>query len=105
MKLKDVQEMRKTIDRTEILSSFVTEALTAYQKNNDALPEKIVIYRDDLGGPSMTELVKKLEVKVISDLLENTTPGYNPKIVYCLIDRHTQHRIFYKENDNVLNPG
>ena len=79
--------------------------MTAYQKINSALPEQIVIYRDGMGGPSMTDWVQKQEVKVISDLLENTTAGYKPKIVYCLVDRNIQHRIFYKQNGDVLNPG
>jgi Piwi domain len=68
--------------------------MTQYKKNNSALPEQIVMYRDGMGGPSMTALVAELEVKVITELLENTTPGYKPKIMYCLVDRNIQHRLF-----------
>jgi len=49
-----------------------------------------------MGGPSMTSKVQQLEVKVITDLLENTAPGYKPKILYCLVDRNIQHRLFVK---------
>jgi len=38
-------------------------------------------------------------------MLENTTPGYKPKIVYCLVDRNIQHRLFYKAGQDYLNPG
>jgi hypothetical protein len=41
-----------------------------------------------MGGPSLTNKVKDHEVKVIIDMLENTTAGYKPKIVYCLVDRN-----------------
>jgi hypothetical protein len=44
-------------------------------------------------------------VKVITDLLENTSPGYKPKILYCLVDRNIQHRVFVKNNYDCLNPG
>jgi hypothetical protein len=37
--------------------------------------------------------------------LENTHPGYKPKIVYCLVNRNIQHRLFVKQNGDCLNPG
>jgi len=36
----------------------------------------------------MTVKVQEIERKVITDLLENTSPGYKPKILYCLVDRN-----------------
>jgi hypothetical protein len=59
-----------------------------YNKNTKRLPEKIIIYRDGMGGPEMTAKVQDHEVKVITDYLENTSSGYKPKILYCLIDRN-----------------
>ncbi len=53
----------------------------------------------------MTEKVKNHEVKVITDLLENTSPGYHPKIIYCLVDRNITHRLFYDTHGDYLNPG
>ena len=41
-----------------------------------------------MGGPSMTALVQDLEVKLITDTLENKVAGYKPKIIYCLVDRN-----------------
>jgi len=74
----------------------VNEAMGVYNKNTQSLPEQVIIYRDGMGGPSMTSKVQQLEVKVITDLLENTAPGYKPKILYCLVDRNIQHRLFVK---------
>ena len=69
------------------------------------LPEQIVIYRDGMGGPSMTAKVQSFEVKVITDMLENTTQGYKPKIIYCLIERNNNQRFFTKKDRECLNPG
>jgi hypothetical protein len=65
----------------------------------------VIIYRDGMGGPSMTVKVQNHEVKVITDVLENTAQGYKPKIIYCLVDRNIQHRLFARENGACLNPG
>lgn len=49
-----------------------------------------------MGGPSLTKLVQEREVQIITDYLETKTPDYKPKILYCLIDRNTNHRLFSK---------
>lgn len=103
--LRDIQEILTTKERALILKDFVNEAMGEYQKNTKSLPEKIIIYRDGMGGPSMTTKVQELEVQVICDLLENTAPGYKPKIIYCLVDRNIQHRLFSKVGPDYLNPG
>jgi hypothetical protein len=87
-----------TLERANILKSFVDDAMGNYQKNTKSLPEKIIIYRDGMGGPTLTPMVQEHEVKVITDLLENKSPGYKPKILYCLVDRNIQHRVFVKTN-------
>lgn len=58
-----------------------------------------------MGGPTLTAKVQEIEVNIIRDLLENTSPGYKPKILYCLVDRNIQHRLFAKANQDFLNPG
>lgn len=74
-----------------------------YQINNKSLPDQVVIYRDGMGGPTLTAKVCNYEVNVIRELLEQTTPGYKPNIIYCLVDRNIQHRLFDKTG--TLNPG
>jgi aubergine-like protein len=93
------------VDRTEIVKKFVCDAITMYRANNGALPQQIVIYRDGMGGPTLTKCVQEYEVKAITELLENTTPGYKPKIMYCLVDRNIQHRLFASSGQEKLNPG
>ena len=102
---RDVQEILITLERANILKGFVNDAMGNYQKNTKGLPEKIIIYRDGMGGPTLTAKVQEHEVKVITDLLENTSPGYKPKILYCLVDRNIQHRVFVKSGQDCLNPG
>ncbi len=53
----------------------------------------------------MTSKVQELEVKVITNLLENTAPGYKPKILYCLIERNIRDRFFVKQDQDFLIPG
>ena len=86
--------MVTTLERAHILKTFVNDAMGNYHKNTKGLPEKIIIYRDGMGGLTMTAKVLEHEVKVITDLLENTSPGYKPKILYCLVDRNINHRVF-----------
>lgn len=76
-----------------------------YFKTNGSLPNQVIIYRDGMGGPSFEALVKRIEVPVICELLETKSPGYKPKIMYCLVDRNVQHRLFSKNGQEVLNPG
>ena len=102
---REVQELLTTFERANILKGFVNDAMGNYQKNTKGLPEKIIIYRDGMGGPTMTAKVQEHEVKVITDLLETTSPGYKPKILYCLVDRNIQHRVFVKTGQDCLNPG
>ena len=53
----------------------------------------------------MTALVQELEVRLITETLENKVAGYKPKIIFCLVDRNIQHRLFSKPNGECLNPG
>ncbi len=51
---KDEKETLVTEKRTKIMQEFIIEALDVYQKsNNGQFPEKIVIYRDGIGGPTL----------------------------------------------------
>ena len=94
-----------TEERARIIKDFIFEAVGNYQRESGTLPEQVVIYRDGMGGPSMTAKVQSFEVDLICDMLENTTQGYKPKIIYCLVDRNIQHRLFAKQNQDCLNPG
>ena len=67
---KDAQEDAAVEKRISILQSFIQKALANYEKNNNKkLPDKIVVYRDGVGGPSMQEKVEKTEIKLISQAI------------------------------------
>ncbi len=68
---KEVQETMITTERAHILRDFIIEAVGKYRANTRNLPKQIVIYRDGIGGPSMTSLVQENEVRFITDALEN----------------------------------
>jgi len=81
--------------RAEIVGLFIKEALQEYKKaNKGALPEKIVIYRDGFGTPSMFENIKPFEPEYLLEQIKSTTTGYNPQLMYCLVDKNRPQRIF-----------
>jgi hypothetical protein len=83
------------------------EALKNYQEfNRGALPDQIMIYRDGVGGPTMEAKVKDFEVAEVCSAILGYASGYNPKIVYCLVNKRITHRLFEKDNGNgYVNPG
>lgn len=105
MSRKQAQETMITNERSIILRDFIIDAVGKYRANTGNLPEQIVVYRDGMGGPSMTTLVQEIEVRAITEAIETKQAGYKPKIIYCLVDRNIQHRLFSKPNGECLNPG
>ena len=101
---REIQEILTTIERTDIIKSFINEAILNFQKNTSGLPEQIVIYRDGMGGQTMTGKVKGIEMKLIINMLETTVQTYKPKIIFCLVDRNSHLRLFDKQNQQIFNP-
>lgn len=65
----------------------------------------IVVFRDGIGGPNMMTKAASYEVNHIIASINEYQQGYKPKIVYCLINRMSGHRLFAKSNGDVWNPG
>jgi len=57
MSYHDMLESKVTEERSHIISELVKSAVANYQTNTRTLPEQIVIYRDGMGGPSLTAKV------------------------------------------------
>ena len=55
----------------------------------------------------MEEKVKTIEVAYIQKLLNDFAPEYDPKLLYCLVNRNVQHRLFAEAGTagTYLNPG
>jgi predicted Zn-dependent protease with MMP-like domain len=81
--------------RAEIVGVFINEALQEYKKaNKGALPDKIVVYRDGFGSPSMFESIKLFEPEYLLEQIKTAASGYNPKLMYSLVDKNRPQRIF-----------
>jgi hypothetical protein len=88
------------------MCDFILEALDFYQKENKGiLPEQVIIYRDGIGGPTLQEKCYRYEIPEVRRVIETFQQGYTPAIIYCFVDRNVSHRLFYKDNGHVLNPG
>lgn len=73
---KEIQEQETTARRTNILQSFILEALKSYgQRNKGRFPNQIIIYRDGVGGPTMEEKVKESEVNQVQQAIQSFAPG------------------------------
>jgi aubergine len=58
------------------------------------LPEKIVIYRDGVGGPSFMSKVLECELGEMISAMENYEKDYKPKILYIFVDKRINTRFF-----------
>jgi hypothetical protein len=63
------------------------------------------MYRDGCGGPTMETKIMEREVEYVSNAISNYTQGYNPKILYVLVNKRITHRLFEKDNQGYMNPG
>lgn len=105
-KKRELLEMKTTLARADIIRDFIGKAMMAYKKETKTLPDQVVIFRDGMGGPAMEKLVRDVEAPFISDFLEGSQAGYKPKIVFCMVDRNVQHRVFAQDHTGaLLNPG
>jgi hypothetical protein len=41
----------------------------------------------------------------VVDRIRSYSQGYDPKVIFCFVDRNVSHRLFYKSNGDVLNPN
>ena len=84
----------------------VNGALKKYEsKNQGALPDQIIIYRDGIGGSSMMEKCLKTEVEQVTSAIISYAQYYQPQIIYIFVNRNITHRLFYKDQAHVINPG
>jgi len=64
------------------------------------------MYRDGVGGPTMETKLIDMEIIQVVQSICGYAQGYQPKIVYCLVNKRITHRLFEKDNGNgYINPG
>lgn len=76
-----------------------------YSNKTKRLPSQIAIYRDGVGGPSYQEKVIRFEEPAVTDAIKSIQANYNPKILYCLVDKRINTRLVEKNGDNYSNPA
>eukprot|EP00347_Sterkiella_histriomuscorum_P023353 403334969 len=92
--------------RTETIGKFLLKSLSHYQKKNAGdLPDQIIIYRDGIGGLTFKRKLKRYEIEKVLKTISQFKKGYDPMIIYCLIDKKTSLRLFHKENIEAQNPS
>ena len=71
--------MTLTRARSKAVSNFVIVALKNYlEHNKGSLPERIVVYRDGVGGPTLAEKCVRLEIQEVISVLETFDANYHP---------------------------
>jgi aubergine-like protein len=80
------------------------EALLAFHKetNFKFLPEAIIVYRDGVGD-SQIEAAKLTEVENIKSTFRLFN-NFDPKLVYVLVNKRTNTKLFIRENNEIRNP-
>ena len=94
---KDGNEMNKK------LADHMTQALKIYKETCDALPEKILFYRDGVGEGQ----IKYVENQEIEPLMKKLTALYGgtlPKLAYIIVNKRTNTRMFKKSAAIYTNP-
>lgn len=80
------------------------EALHAFHEatNKKFLPELVIVYRDGVGD-SQIDAAKKFEVQAMKNILSDFQ-GYNPQIVYVLVNKKTNAKFFVQGQRGFDNP-
>lgn len=94
-------------ERAQILENFLLQAIEQYQaKNQGRRPEMIAIYRDGVGGPISERFVNEFEGENSSmmKVLSSFAQGYNPEILYTIVDKKSGLRLFKGQEGNESNP-
>jgi len=53
----------------------------------------------------MERKLKEVEVEEVISTVNSYSQGYNPRILYTLVDKNTSLRLFEKENGECVNPA
>lgn len=66
-----------------------------------------MVFRDGVGGPTFQKFVVENEGPngALQSAIKQFDQNYSPKILYVLLNKRVQTRIFEKINGEVINPG
>ncbi|EGC34059.1 hypothetical protein DICPUDRAFT_153799 [Dictyostelium purpureum] len=79
----------------ETLCNATKEALAAYFRLNNTLPELVIVYRDGVGD-GMLDLVNKFEISEMHKAFSETPSswGAKPKLMFTVVKKNTNARFF-----------
>ncbi|XP_071789596.1 piwi-like protein 1 [Asterias amurensis] len=78
-------------------------ALKMYHEINNALPQRIVIYRDGVGDGQLAAVVEH-ELPQILDTVKALGSDYDPKVVVIVVKKRINNRFFMQSRSGLSNP-
>ncbi|RUS89237.1 hypothetical protein EGW08_002980 [Elysia chlorotica] len=86
------------------LGVLFTGALRKYHEVNGGLPQKLFIYRDGVGDGQLP-VVQESEIEQIKQACKNAAgDDYRPQLTFFIVKKRIQTRLFYQENNQIINP-
>lgn len=107
-KSKEEQQSIICRERAQILENFLIQAIQEYQNLNQGMrPEMIAIYRDGVGGNISEQFVNEFEGPngFLMNAIQSIAQGYNPKILYTIVDKKSGLRLFKGQAGQESNPS
>lgn len=87
------------------LCASLKYALQAYEKLNNNLPEKIILFRDGVGDGQL-KVCEEYELPQLQDACKMEYSGYNPKFTFIVVQKRINTRIFADTpNGELQNPS
>jgi len=85
------------------LAICMKDALKEYYRNNNCLPEKIVLYRDGVSDGQLA-VVAEHELPQIIETFPKIMSGYEPKLAVVIVKKRGNARFFQQDGRNIQNP-
>ncbi|CAF0863904.1 unnamed protein product, partial [Didymodactylos carnosus] len=94
---------RTTQELMDGLARCIRDSLSEFHRVNNALPEKIVLYRDGVSDGQLA-VVAEHELPQIVSTFPKIMPGYEPKLAVVIIKKRGNARFFARNGRNIINP-
>lgn len=85
------------------LAICMNDALKEYYRNNNCLPQKIVLYRDGVSDGQLA-VVAEHELPQIIETFPKIQKDYQPKLAVVIVKKRGNARFFQQDGRNILNP-
>lgn len=87
----------------DLLKICLVASISAYNKRNNRLPDRIIIYRDGVGDGQL-DVVSRYEVKQFEMSFKVIDPSYKPKLSVVIVQKRINTRLFSKVRSRLENP-